>query len=65
MNDSMTVVATKTRTVGRLLSIEVLMSQVRMANTIHIIDDSTAIRRRDAAAMINARGFYESFINFL
>jgi hypothetical protein len=65
MNDSMTVVATKTRTVGRLLSIEVLMSQIRMANTIYIIDDSTAIRRRDSAAMINDSGFYESFINFL
>jgi len=44
MNDSITVVATKTRTAGRVLSIEVLIFQVRIGKTIQVIDDSTAIR---------------------
>jgi hypothetical protein len=49
MNDSITVVATKTRTAGRLLSIEVLIFQVRIGKTIRVIDDSTAIRPKREA----------------
>src|SRR5215471_3995467 len=68
MNDSITVVATKTRTAGRLLSIEVLIFQVRTASTIQIIDDSTAVRLERAmlfAFMKSLLTFYNFFMEFL